>query len=31
MRDGHVVGAVGASGGTVDQDMEVAEAGAAAF
>lgn len=31
MRDGHVVGAVGVSGGTVDQDQEVAEAGAAAF
>lgn len=31
MRDGKVVGAVGVSGGTVDQDQEVAEAGAAAF
>lgn len=26
-----VVGAIGASGGTVDQDIEIAEAGAAAF
>ena len=31
MRDGHVVGAVGVSGGTPDQDHEVAEAGVAAF
>ena len=31
MRDGEVVGAVGVSGGTVDQDQEVAEAGAAAL
>ena len=31
MRDDEVVGAVGVSGGTVDQDQEVAEAGAAAF
>jgi uncharacterized protein GlcG (DUF336 family) len=31
MRDGGVVGAVGVSGGTVDQDQEVAEAGVAAF
>jgi uncharacterized protein GlcG (DUF336 family) len=30
-RDGEVVGAVGVSGGTVDQDEEVAEAGVAAF
>lgn len=29
--DGTVVGAVGVSGGTVDQDQQVAEAGAAAF
>ncbi len=29
--DGTVVGAVGVSGGTVDQDQEVAEAGVAAF
>ncbi|MCP9494690.1 MAG: heme-binding protein [Pyrinomonadaceae bacterium MAG19_C2-C3] len=28
---GRVVGAIGVSGGTVDQDQEVAEAGAAAF
>lgn len=31
MRDGKVVGAIGVSGGTVDQDQEVAEAGVAAF
>ena len=31
MRDGEVVGAVGISGGTVDEDEEVAEAGVAAF
>ncbi len=31
LRDGDVVGAVGVSGGTVDQDQEVAEAGVAAF
>ena len=31
MRDGEIVGAVGVSTGTVDQDQEVAEAGAAAF
>ncbi len=31
MRDGEVVGAIGVSGGTVDQDQEVAEAGVAAF
>jgi uncharacterized protein GlcG (DUF336 family) len=31
MRDGEVVGAVGVSGGTVDEDHEVAEAGVAAF
>lgn len=31
MRDGNVVGAVGVSGGTVDQDQEVAEAGVAAL
>ena len=30
-RDGEVVGAIGVSGGTVDQDHEVAEAGVAAF
>ena len=30
-RDGEVVGAVGVSGGTVDQDQQVAEAGAATF
>jgi uncharacterized protein GlcG (DUF336 family) len=30
-RDGEIVGAVGVSGGTVDQDQEVAEAGAAAL
>lgn len=30
-RDGEVVGAVGVSGGTVDEDEEVAEAGVAAF
>ncbi|WP_047866687.1 GlcG/HbpS family heme-binding protein [Rubrobacter aplysinae] len=30
-RDGNVVGAVGVSGGTVDQDTEVAEAGVAVF
>lgn len=30
-RDGEVVGALGVSGGTVDQDQQVAEAGAAAF
>lgn len=29
--DGTVVGAIGVSGGTVDQDQQVAEAGAAAF
>lgn len=31
MRDGEVAGAIGVSGGTVDQDQEVAEAGATAF
>ena len=31
MRDGEVIGAVGVSGGTVDEDHEVAEAGVAAF
>jgi uncharacterized protein GlcG (DUF336 family) len=31
MRDGEVVGAIGVSGGTVDEDHEVAEAGIAAF
>ena len=31
MRDGEVVGAIGVSGGPVDQDEEVAEAGVAAF
>ena len=30
-RNGEIVGAVGVSGGTVDQDQEVAEAGAAAL
>src|SRR5215216_2652209 len=30
-RDGEVVGAIGVSGGTVDQDQEVAEAGVNAF
>ena len=30
-RDGEVAGAIGVSGGTVDQDQEVAEAGVAAF
>ena len=30
-RDGQVVGAVGVSGGTPDQDQQVAEAGVAAF
>ena len=30
-RDGEIVGAVGVSTGTVDQDQQVAEAGAAAF
>ncbi len=31
VRDGEVVGAIGVSGGSVDQDEEVAEAGVAAF
>ena len=31
MRDGEVVGAVGVSGGTPDEDHEVAEAGVATF
>ncbi len=31
MSDGKVVGAIGVSGGTVEQDQEVAEAGVAAF
>jgi uncharacterized protein GlcG (DUF336 family) len=31
IRDGEVVGAVGVSGGTPDEDHEVAEAGTAAF
>jgi uncharacterized protein GlcG (DUF336 family) len=31
VRDGEIVGAVGVSTGTVEQDQEVAEAGAAAF
>jgi uncharacterized protein GlcG (DUF336 family) len=31
VRDGEVAGAVGVSGGTVDQDQEVAEAGVSAF
>ena len=30
-RDGEIVGAIGVSTGTVDQDQQVAEAGAAAF
>jgi len=30
-RDGEVVGAIGVSGGTVEQDQEVAEAGVSAF
>ena len=30
-RDGEVVGAIGVSGGSVDQDQEVAEAGVGAF
>jgi uncharacterized protein GlcG (DUF336 family) len=30
-RDGEVVGAIGVSGGTVDEDHEVAEAGVSAF
>ncbi len=31
MRDGEVIGAIGVSGGTVDEDEEVSEAGAAAL
>jgi len=31
VRDGHIVGAIGVSTGSVDQDQTVAEAGAAAF
>ena len=31
VRDSHIVGAVGVSTGTIEQDQEVAEAGAAAF
>jgi len=31
IRDGEVVGAIGVSGGTVDEDHEVAEAGVVAF
>ncbi len=31
MRDGEVIGAVGVSGGTVDEDEEVAEAGVSAL
>ena len=31
VRDGEIVGAIGVSTGTVEQDQEVAEAGAAAF
>lgn len=31
LRDGEVIGAVGVSGGTVDEDEEVAEAGVAAL
>ncbi|HEV7395259.1 MAG TPA: heme-binding protein [Pyrinomonadaceae bacterium] len=30
-RDGRIIGAIGVSGGTVDQDVEVAEAGVEAF
>ena len=30
-RDGEIVGAIGVSGGTVEQDQEVAEAGVGAF
>ena len=31
MRDGEVAGAVGVSGGTLDQDHEIAEAEVAAY
>ncbi len=31
VRDGHIVGAIGVSTGTIEQDQEVAEAGVAAF
>ena len=31
VRDGEIIGAIGVSTGTVEQDQEVAEAGAAAF
>jgi uncharacterized protein GlcG (DUF336 family) len=31
VRDGEIVGAIGVSTGTVEQDQEVAEAGAASF
>ncbi len=31
VRDGETAGAIGVSGGTVDQDQQVAEAGADAF
>ena len=31
VRDGEIVGAIGVSTGTIEQDQEVAEAGAAAF
>jgi uncharacterized protein GlcG (DUF336 family) len=31
VRDGEILGAIGVSSGTVEQDQEVAEAGAAAF
>jgi uncharacterized protein GlcG (DUF336 family) len=31
VRDGEIVGAIGVSTGTVEQDQEVAEAGAVSF
>jgi uncharacterized protein GlcG (DUF336 family) len=31
VREGEIVGAIGVSTGTVEQDQQVAEAGAAAF
>ena len=31
VRDGHIVGAIGVSTGSIEQDQTVAEAGAAAF
>ena len=31
LRDGGVVGAIGISGGSVDQDQDIADAGAAAL